>query len=625
MPPVAHVRDPRFTATLDFAVAAQIPHARRDELIGAAEALLAGRWHVLGTDRDDLVAPDWFLDPRSGRRAPSDRYAFSIQHRSEDVAGNVKQVWELSRHQHLTVLAAAYFVTDDSRYAERIADHLESWWAQNPFLSGIHWTSGIEVGLRLISWAWIRRLLDRWPGVGDLFERNETAIRQIWWHQQYLDDFRSIGTSANNHAIAEAAGQLVASCAFPWFSESASWRSDASRRLARELADNTFPSGVNRELASEYHWFVADLAFLAAAECDAARSPLPADTWQLLFRIVDAAADLLDSAGRPPRQGDGDDGYGLQLDGSPGRVCAALLSLGETIFGAHERWPRAEPTVFSTLVGALASRHVDAPGSQAMQGRAHFEDAGITLLRAVGDAGEIWCRCDAGPHGFLTTAAHGHADALSIEVRHDGVDIFADPGTYCYHDEPEWRSYFRSTRAHNTLELDQRDQSRSGGPFLWTQVAQTDLLELQFGAGGEIDVWSAAHDGYETLDSPARHFRSVQLDREHRRLIVVDRVETQGTHAVALRFHLGPTVLAEIDGSRARLRWPRRGHERGCECAATLWLPDALTWTAHRGEEDPILGWYAPSFGVKVPSITLVGSGRSDGPLELRSELQFHC
>ena len=77
----------------------------------------------------------------------------------------------------------------------------------------------------------------------------------------------------------------------------------------------------------------------------------------------------------------------------------------------------------------------------------------MTILRGPG---EIWCRCDGGPHGFLSIAAHAHADALSVEVRHDGVDVLADPGTYCYHGQPEWRQYFRSTLGHNTLRAGRR-------------------------------------------------------------------------------------------------------------------------------------------------------------------------
>ena len=84
----------------------------------------------------------------------------------------------------------------------------------------------------------------------------------------------------------------------------------------------------------------------------------------------------------------------------------------------------------------------------------HYADAGLTFLRSSpADGEEIWCRCDAGPHGFLSIAAHAHADALAVEVRYNGVDVLADPGTYCYHGEPRWRSYFRSTLAHNTIEV----------------------------------------------------------------------------------------------------------------------------------------------------------------------------
>ena len=55
----------------------------------------------------------------------------------------------------------------------------------------MNWTSGVELGIRLISLAWIRRLLNDWPGVADLFERDALALRQIRWHQQYLAAFPS--------------------------------------------------------------------------------------------------------------------------------------------------------------------------------------------------------------------------------------------------------------------------------------------------------------------------------------------------------------------------------------------------------------------------------------------------
>ena len=335
----------------------EVPPAARAGVIAGADELLAGHWELLGTTRHDMADPDWFFDPITGRSAPSSGYCFRIDHRSEDVTGNVKQVWELSRLQHVTILAAAFALSGDERYAERAARHLRSWWAKNPFLSGVHWTSGIEVGLRLISWVWVRRLLEGWDGAPGLFEQNDVALAQIWWHQRYLARFRSRGSSANNHVIAEAAGQLIASLAFDWFDESEQWSRTAGALLEKELANNTFPTGVNRELASEYHGFVAELALLAAAEADRAHRPLSTQVWQILCRMLDVVAATVDVGLNPPRQGDGDDGKGLVLGPISLKRWESLLAIGARLFGAPTWWPRPAPDVMSTLVSSLADQH----------------------------------------------------------------------------------------------------------------------------------------------------------------------------------------------------------------------------------------------------------------------------
>ena len=57
---------------------------------------------------------------------------------------------------------------------------------------------------------------------------------------------------------------------------------------------------------------------------------------------------------------------------------------------------------------------------------------------------------------------------------------------------------------------------------------------------------------------------------------------------------------------------------------AVLALPTDLRWRAHRGETDPVLGWYSSGFGEKEPTTTLVGTGVCRAPsLELRTTLEF--
>ncbi len=479
---------PGFSNVLPAGTAQAIPAPVSLALVEAADRLVQGRGEILGVMRSDLAAPDWFADPVTGRRAPQDRYAFRIDHRSATETGNVKQLWELSRLQHVTVLAGARFVTGDDAYAEAAATQLESWWRENPFLSGVHWTSGIEVGLRLITWVWARRLLEGWPGAAVLFEDNPVAVAQVSWHQQYLAALRSRGSSANNHVIAEAAGQVVASCAFPWFASSARWRRQATALLEEELARNTFGTGLNREQASDYHAFVTELGLIAGAEAAAAGHPLSAPAWERLGSMVDAAAAILDETRRAPRQGDSDEGRAVVLDPPDANRWDTVLGTGAALFGSQPWWPPPSAGVTSTVVGALVGRRPLAAPRPSRR-PSHFADAGLTILRtAPGTEPEIWCRCDGGPHGFLSIAGHAHADALSVEVRLGGVDVLADPGTYCYHGEPQWRQYFRSTLGHNTVEVGGQDQSQSGGPFLWLRHAHGAGVQVSDGgadgAGG---------------------------------------------------------------------------------------------------------------------------------------------
>ena len=613
------LRDCRlFPTPLPAGTREEVPADARRAVIAAADRLMAGDWSLLGTPREDIVHPDWFRDPVTGRRAPQDRLAFRINHRDEHEPGNVKAVWELSRHHHLTVLATAWWLTSDDAYALVVDEQLRSWWSENPFLSGVHWTSGIELGVRLTSWVWVRRLLDGWAKVEDLFDTNEDALRQIWWHQHYLRTFRSRGSSANNHVVAEAAGRLAAACAFPWYAESDAWREDASRQLQRELRANTFASGVNRELATDYHRFVTELGLVAAVESGAAGHPLPADTWGLLAASLDAAAALVDETGRPPRQGDGDEGRALVLDDPDSDPWGSLLDLGAALVGALPWWPASPAGVGAIAVSSLLPGRPQV-GDRPPTAPRLFADAGICLLRTPpGDGPEIWCRCDGGPHGFLSIAAHAHADALSVEVRHGGVDVLVDPGTYCYHGEPEWRSYFRSTLAHNTIEVDGTSQSVEAGPFLWSTHARAELTRTDVGEQ-PVQAWTAHHTGYARLDPALRHTRTVTLDSSTRRLSILDTVTGGAAHTLRLAFHLGPEVDVRLAGSTAELGWP--GDDG--DSTAVLRLPDQLDWTAHCGETDPVLGWYSPRFGERVPTTTLIGSGALEDSVELRSTLDF--
>lgn len=594
----------------------EAPAVARQRVIEQAENILQGRWRIFAYDHPDFGAnPDWFVDISSGKRAPSGVYAFAIPYRDEKQTGNIKYIWEPSRHQHLTILAAAYYLTADERYARRVADHLQSWWRENPFPLGPHWISGIEIGLRLISWAWVRQLLASWPDVDALFENNDVFLTQLYAHQFWLSRFPSRGSSANNHIIAEAAGQFVGACVFPFFRESEQWRAEAADALKQEAVAQTFPCGSNRELATDYHGFVLELLLAASIQGEAAGHPLDDAVWDTMCRMTDVIAAFLDESAHAPRQGDGDDGVGLLLDGHGTNRWLGLLATGARLFSPLKWWPPIPDTDLRTFLWAHdVKSHGGVTRRPDRQPRL-LPEAGQAFLTSA--KGGIWCRCDHGPHGFGSIAAHAHADALSIECRIGGVEILADPGTFCYHGDAKWRAYFRSTFAHNTLRLFGRDQSVSGGPFLWTRHAQSRLISAT-GLDDSDDeaVWIAEHSGYAE-DGDAVHRRSVTLMRNGAKLVVKDTLggESGAQVPASVSWHLGPSVTCTLDGETARLSWPGGQGE--------LDLPRDLIWTAYQGDESLPAGWYSPSFDHKVPASTLVGTGSITRGIELVTELRW--
>jgi hypothetical protein len=102
----------------------------------------------------------------------------------------------------------------------------------------------------------------------------------------------------------------------------------------------------------------------------------------------------------------------------------------------------------------------------------------------------------------------------------------------------------------------------------------------------------------------------VRLEKLAHRLVIEDSVDSGSDHEVRLHLHLGPAVTVALDGARAELTWTGRDEVPG---RALVFLPPELSWSAHRAETDPVLGWYSPRFGVRQPTTTLSGVATSTG------------
>jgi hypothetical protein len=113
-----------------------------------------------------------------------------------------------------------------------------------------------------------------------------------------------------------------------------------------------------------------------------------------------------------------------------------------------------------------------------------------------------------------------------------------DAGTYAYHEDPAWRDHFRSTPAHNTLTLDNKNQSEIQGAFLWGRKARSRFVAHDLREGwveGETEAYL-----------PDTITRRVQLAGDA--LTVRDRVGRDATGSVQWYWHFHPDWQVALVG-----------------------------------------------------------------------------
>ncbi len=556
-----------------------------------AEAYLAGRQTVLGLGELALPAEPWHFEPRARGFWPQIAAGRVVSAAPDDF--DPRTTWELNRGHGWVVLARAYAATHDARFRDRLVDELRSWRRSNPAGVGINWVSAMEAAIRIHAFAWIAALLrsDRdaaaWRLLADL----------LFEHAGFVARNLSRFSSANNHLIVELTGVAVAGRML----DVPRWRDRALSALDREAERQTFRDGVNVEMATHYHMFVLEALLLVAwlERAYGRRTPV-------LDSVIARMAGYLEAitlrSGIVLHQGDNDDGKLLPLfaDRHAEQLLCAAAALTTALPRGGPGAPAPGEGAWLLCDGAVRPRVVQPARSR------RFGDAGQVVLRGA----RLHAVLDAGPFGFGALAAHAHCDTLAVTVAFDDRPLLVDRGTYRYNGDREARRHYRSTAAHNTVQLGAREQGNAAGPFLWSRKPVASIERCELGASaGTIDVVRASHDGF----APARHRRT--LVRAGDSLVVVDEIGgARIGEPVVARWHLAPgLVIVDLDKGFVTIRDPAGGgpdrwlwsgggdRSLPARAIATLhsssYLEQQLAWTLEIETPDP-----------HCPLVTIIGA-----------------
>lgn len=431
--------------------------------------------------------------------------------------------WHILLHKfyYAVGLGMAYRDTGDRRYLEQWIALTDSWMAATP----PGFISADVTGRRVQNWIYAYYFF--------VAQGDARAIPPDF-HLRFL---ASLDEQVNylcgnlaptrNHRTLELYAIFLAGVVFPELADAAAWRALALPELARNMASDLLPDGVQCELSTDYHHLVLK-NYLCVRRLAAANSvPVPNEMDAMLIRALEFSMHAHNPAGIVPAFSDGD-----------ARGFLDLLRQGHELFGRDDMLFVATRGLAGTPPAARS---------------AAFPDGGYYVVRsgwggngcAYGDEQHLVFDC-----GPLGAGNHGHFDCLSFELSAFGRPLVVDPGRYTSREsgETNWRARFRSTAAHNTVTVDSRNQTRYE-PLPGRQPGAATNGRARYRVTGPAPdhrlIERISEGGFDLLHGSAR---SGEYDAAHERRIlfvggrywvIVDSLVGHREHLYEARFHLG--------------------------------------------------------------------------------------
>ena len=511
----------------------------------------------------EASAPDPHLQDRARRLMDGEVYALGrgLPLAEVDWTGEpVSQLWTYHLHyfEPLSTLHVMAREGEDDA-ASRIVTLVEGWLNATEAGRGAGWDS-YPTSVRIVQWL---KVLAMDGAGGRLLPEGlrHAMLRSL--QRQALHLARNLEWDlAANHLLKNL-------CALVWAgllldAPGPAFRGETwLRRLAREVERQVLPDGMHEERSPAYHQLVLHDLLEVRAVRSAMGDPGASELDPVLRRMLTAMERMT----RP--------------DGS-------FFLFGDSANGSAPPGER----VWRLAKGAALAGEGGGSGAWSLpHGGFHgYTDPHHRLV------------VDCGPIGPRHQPAHGHCDALSFELDIDGVPVVVDSGVHGYAGDP-FREYSRSTRAHNTVMIDGREQSEVWGLFRVARMAEVERVEDPDGPQDDrgegslfrFQGWCAPYHARNV-----RHVRRIRLDPGA--LLVLDEIHGGEGHRVESFLHLHPRWELESDGEGVR----------GWDGERELYI-DPLGMDeveVIRGRLDPVQGWYLPAMGEAHPSAVVVGRAR---------------
>jgi hypothetical protein len=568
------------------------------DLMAQAEEILNGQVRLFGGPIQPLEL------------IPSGELAHWTQHTGSQHQGkDIKFIWEPGRFGWATILARAYLFSNDEDLSRGFWKLSEDFFQASPPNLGPHWASGQEVALRLISVAFSAGIFLESPHTTP--DRLSLLKGVVAAHaSRILPTLAYARAQNNNHLISEAVGLYTAAAVLPDHPDAPRWKKEGWHWLHHALQTQITTAGEYIQHSTNYHRLILQAAMFAKRVAEDQFEHFPPESCLRLAAASRWLLALLDPiSGGAPNLGGNDGAYILPLTTYPYADFRPVVQAACQAFTDQHPLPPGPGDEMTLWLGGKP--HGDIP-----------ETPPPNILRLSGN--QSW--------GYLR-AAHfehrpAHADQNHLDLWWRGFNIALDPGVYLYNGSPPWNNPLDATSMHNTVTLDQRDQMTKSGQFLWLDWAQAEVLDTSQDERGRLTWAVAQHDGYRRFKLIHRRTAAVEGDAWIVRDQIVPYEEnTKNLSPRDIRLHwLLPDWPWSFSNGVLRLDSGQGDvviQIRAADSQLAYSLVRAGEELLEHGEAEPTRGWVSPTYGQKIPALSLAVSTTASPPFTLTTAFEF--
>lgn len=404
--------------------------------------------------------------------------------------------WHDSNRPKLWLYNLHYFDLLNSQYAdlhfELLNDLIQNWIINNQYNQGTGWEPYV-VSLRIVNWVkWFsQHQINKKEWLDSLNKQAESLIGKIEYHL------------LGNHLFTNAKA-LIFIGVYLNSTRAKVLLQKGLTILNKEISRQLLPDGGHCELSPMYHsiilWDLCDLINLANC-CGLPELQNHIQQWKEALKNGVKWLELI-----------------CHPDGMISFFNDSALGVAPTLndIKSYMNYLKIEETIQPSQLGSLSCQLL--------------KDSGYCVINLPNDSKAI---LDVAKVGLDYQPGHAHADTLAFELSLHSQRFIVNSGTSTYEIGVQ-RAYERSTKAHNTVLLNNTNSSDVWASFRVGNRANPKNF-LMNNVQNKIQI-TCEHDGYK----PLIHRR--QWSFSDRELIIKDTIDGEGKKEAEARFYLHPDV-----------------------------------------------------------------------------------